>query len=227
VAFLVTGGFNMKTILIGIAGGTGSGKTTIAKNIVKSLPVGKSVIIDHDSYYRDHSDLPIEEREKLNYDHPDALDNDLLVEHLIALKGGDSVKKPIYNFVKHAREKNTETIESAPVILVEGILILADKRIREILDVKIFVDTDSDLRVFRRIRRDMEKRGRDFDAIRKQYYSTVRPMHLQFVEPTKREADLIIPEGGDNKIALKFVVGTLAKFIDDIAHVNTSNLMVK
>ncbi len=207
----------METILVGIAGGTGSGKTTIAKNITRTLALGRSVRIDHDSYYRDHSDLPMEERERLNYDHPDALDNDLLVEHLKMLKAGFPIEKPIYNFRLHGREKETETIEPAPVIVVEGILILADRRIRELCDLKIFVDTDADIRVFRRIRRDMEKRGRSFESIRKQYYTTVRPMHLQFVEPTKRKADIIIPEGGENKIALNLVVSRLQKFLDDLS----------
>ncbi len=207
----------METILVGIAGGTGSGKTTIAKNITRNLAVGRSVRIDHDSYYKDHSDLPMEERERLNYDHPDSLDNDLLVEHLKMLKAGVPIEKPKYNFRLHGRETETETIKPAPVIVVEGILILSDPRIRELCDLKIFVDTDADIRVFRRIRRDMEERGRSFESIRKQYYSTVRPMHLQFVEPTKRKADIIIPEGGENMIALNLVVSRLQKFLDDLS----------
>ncbi len=206
----------MKTFVIGIAGGTGSGKTTIAKNIFRHLPKGRSVLIDHDSYYKDHPELPLEEREKLNYDHPDSLDNELLISHLKALKEGGTIEKPIYNFVNHAREKSVEVIESCPVIVVEGILILASEQVRELCDLKIFVDTDADIRVFRRIRRDMDQRGRSFSSIRQQYYSTVRPMHIQFVEPTKRWADIIIPEGGENKMALNLVVGRLEKFIDDI-----------
>ena len=204
-----------KRIVVGIAGGTGSGKTTIAKNIMKALPEGSCVLIDHDSYYKDHSDLPMEEREKLNYDHPDSLDNDLFVEHLRMLKEGMSIEKPVYNFRTHSREKFTETVHSAPVIIVEGILILVDERIRDLLDIKIFVDTDADIRVLRRVRRDMRHRGRTFESIREQYYRTVRPMHLQFVEPSKRWADLIIPEGGQNKIALDVVVEKLMRFLGD------------
>ncbi|MBN2723873.1 MAG: uridine kinase [Deltaproteobacteria bacterium] len=207
----------MSRIIIGIAGGTGSGKTTIARNIAKQLPQGKCILIDHDSYYRDRSDLSIEERKKLNYDHPDSLDNKLFLEHLQALKVGEDIDKPVYNFVNHAREKHVEHIINAPVVIVEGILILADERIRNMFDMKIFVDTDSDIRVFRRIRRDMEKRGRSFSSIRNQYYDTVRPMHLQFVEPSKRWADIIIPEGGENRIALKMMVGNLMRFLENPA----------
>ncbi|MDA3863697.1 MAG: uridine kinase [Deltaproteobacteria bacterium] len=205
----------MKSMIIGIAGGTGSGKTTVAKNIRKLLPQKKAVLIDYDSYYKDHTSLPKSEREKLNYDHPDSLDNELLVRHLQQLRSGKAVEKPIYNFVKHARETKTTRIEAAPVIIVEGILILADQHLRDILDIKIFVDTDADIRVFRRIRRDMEKRGRSFGSIRNQYYTTVRPMHLRFVEPSKRWADIIIPEGGENKIALNLVVVNILKFLDN------------
>lgn len=196
-------------VLVGVAGGTGSGKTTVARNIASGLPAGAAVIIDHDSYYQDHPDLSLEERQQLNYDHPDALDNDLLVEQLKALRAGQSIEMPIYDFVTHRRRPEARTVNPAPVIVVEGILVFVDERIRELLDVKIFVDTDADIRVFRRIRRDMEKRGRTFAQIREQYYQTVRPMHLQFVEPSKRWSDLIIPEGGNNRVALDLVVGNL------------------
>jgi uridine kinase len=205
----------MDRIIVGIAGGTGSGKTTIAKNLMKHLPKGDCVLIDHDSYYKDHSDLPPEERLKLNYDHPDSLDNELLIEHIKGLKSGNSIDKPVYNFVTHAREDKVEKLEAAPVVIVEGILVFADEILRELFDIKIFVDTDADLRVIRRVRRDMEKRGRTFNSIRKQYYSTVRPMHIQFVEPSKRWANIIIPEGGENKIALDIVAEKLMRFLGD------------
>ncbi len=205
----------MKCLIIGVAGGTGSGKTSIARNIMHQLPKGSAVMIDHDSYYKDHSGLPLEEREKLNYDHPDSLDNPLLVKHLHALRAGRGIEKPVYNFVTHSREPRHTHIEPAPIVIVEGILILADEDIRNSCDIKIFIDTDSDIRVFRRIRRDMEKRGRSFESIREQYYKTVRPMHLMFVEPSKRWADLIIPEGGENRIALDVVVEKLMRFLGD------------
>ncbi len=205
----------LKCLIIGVAGGTGSGKTSIARNIMHQLPKGSAVLIDHDSYYKDHKGMPIEERQKLNYDHPDSLDNPLLVRHLHALRANEPIEKPVYNFVTHSREKRTERILPAPVVIVEGILILADENIRNACDIKIFVDTDADIRVFRRIRRDMDQRGRSFASIREQYYSTVRPMHLQFVEPSKRWANLIIPEGGENKIALDVVVEKLMRFLGD------------
>ncbi len=205
----------MKCLVIGIAGGTGSGKTSIARNIMHHLPKGSAVLIDHDSYYKDHPDLPLEERKKLNYDHPDSLDNELLVRHLHALRAGEAIEKPVYDFVTHSRLPRTERILPAPVIILEGILILADENIRNVCDIKIFVDTDADIRVFRRIRRDMEQRGRTFASIREQYYSTVRPMHLQFVEPSKRYANLIIPEGGENRIALDVLVEKLMRFLGD------------
>lgn len=205
----------MKCLVIGIAGGTGSGKTSIARNIMQHLPKGSAVLIDHDSYYRDHPELPLEERKKLNYDHPDSLDNELLVRHLHALRAGEAIEKPVYDFVTHSRLPRTERILPAPVIILEGILILADEHIRNVCDIKIFVDTDADIRVFRRIRRDMEQRGRTFASIREQYYSTVRPMHLQFVEPSKRYANLIIPEGGENRIALDVLVEKLMRFLGD------------
>lgn len=196
-------------LFIGIAGGTGSGKSTISQNIVAGLPASSVSIIDHDAYYRDRSDLSFEQRTELNYDHPDALENELLVAHLDALKGGKAVEVPQYDFAKHARRVETRKVEPTPVIVVEGILVFADEQVRARLDVKIFVDTDADIRVFRRIRRDLEQRGRSFQSIRDQYYRTVRPMHLQFVEPSKRWADLIIPEGGNNHVALDMILGKL------------------
>ena len=205
------------TLVIGIAGGTGSGKTTIARKIVEALPEGTAVLMDHDSYYRDLSHLPMEERVKVNFDHPDSLDNDLLIEHIKELRAGNGVDKPIYDFKLHTRLAETEPVPWAPVVVVEGILILADPRVRELLDIKVFVDTDADIRLFRRIRRDMRDRGRSFESIRAQYYATVRPMHLQFVEPSKRWADLIIPEGGHNMVALDMVIGKLLQFLSSPA----------
>jgi uridine kinase len=196
-------------LFLGIAGGTGSGKSTIAHKIEQGLRPGGSVIIDHDSYYRNNTHLSLAEKQALNYDHPDALDNALLIQHLDALRAGRGVDVPIYDFVTHGRKQETRRVEPAPVIIVEGILVFVDPEIQKRLDVKIFVDTDADIRVFRRIRRDMEARGRTFAQIREQYYTTVRPMHLQFVEPSKKHADLIIPEGGNNHVALDLIIGKL------------------
>jgi uridine kinase len=199
----------MTSLVVGIAGGTGSGKTTVARTITAALPSESVVMIEYDAYYRDRPDLALEERGQLNYDHPDALEADLLVEHLSALKAGKRVEIPIYDFKTHRRRAESRPIEPSPVVIVEGILVFVDPRIRERLDMKIFVDTDSDIRAFRRIRRDMEQRGRTFESIRDQYYRTVRPMHLQFVEPSKRWADLIIPEGGNNRVALDLIIAKL------------------
>jgi uridine kinase len=199
----------VKPLFIGIAGGTGSGKSTVARKIAEGLPPDSVGVIDHDSYYRDHSDLAPEARAKLNYDHPDALDNDLLVQHLEELRAGRGVDVPVYDFKTHSRLAERRRLEPMRIIIVEGILVFVEERVRKLLDVKVFVDTDADIRVFRRIRRDIEHRGRTFQSIREQYYSTVRPMHLQFVEPSKRWADLIIPEGGENSVAVDLILGKL------------------
>lgn len=197
----------MTPLVVGIAGGTGSGKTTIAQNIAKALPAGSLTTIDHDSYYRDRSDLSFDERCKLNFDHPGSLETSLLVQHVRDLKAGNTVDIPTYDFKSHSRLKNSlRTATPTPIIVVEGILVFEDSELRDLFDMKLFVDTDSDIRVFRRIRRDIEERGRTFQAVREQYYKTVRPMHLEFVEPSKRHANLIIPEGGDNKPALDMIV---------------------
>jgi uridine kinase len=198
-------------IFVGIAGGTGSGKSTVAANIAGGLSQESVALLDHDSYYRHHPDMPFEERELLNYDHPDSLDNELLIEHLDALRAGRGIEVPSYDFCTHARRTTTRAVPACPVVIVEGILVFVDSRIRERLDVKVFVDTDADIRVFRRIRRDMESRGRTFQQVREQYYKSVRPMHLQFVEPSKRWADIIIPEGGNNRVALDLVLGRLLR----------------
>lgn len=199
----------MGSLIVGIAGGTGSGKTTIAKTIAAALPQPGVAMIEYDAYYRDRLDLPPESRAQLNYDHPDALESELLAEHLDALRAGRGIDTPIYDFKEHRRRTESRRVDPAPVVVVEGILVFVDPRIRERLDMKIFVDTDADIRVFRRIRRDMEQRGRSFESIREQYYRTVRPMHLQFVEPSKRWADLIIPEGGNNRVALDLIIAKL------------------
>ena len=203
-----------RPLLIGIAGGTGSGKSTVARKIADGLPADSVAVIDHDSYYRDRSDLSYDARTKLNYDHPDALDNDLLVAHLEALRAGRAVDIPIYDFKTHARLAERRHLRPTRILIVEGILVFVEERVRQLLDVKIFVDTDADIRVFRRVRRDLEHRGRTFQSIREQYYKTVRPMHLQFVEPSKRWADLIVPEGGDNHIAIDLILGKLRHVLD-------------
>ncbi len=201
------------TLVIGIAGGTGSGKTTIARKIESSVPIEQVNRIEHDSYYRDRADLTYEERCTLNFDHPGALETTLFVEHVKALKKGEAVEVPIYDFTTHRRKDETRRVEAKPILIVEGILALAEPKLREEMDIKLYVDTDADIRAFRRIRRDLEQRGRDFDSIREQYYETVRPMHLQFVEPSKRWADLIIPEGGDNRVALDVLMAKLKSVV--------------
>ena len=199
----------MAPLVVGIAGGTGSGKTTVAKTIRHALPEDRVAVVEFDAYYRDRPDLDLDARAHTNFDHPDALEIELLVEHLDRLKAGAAIEVPVYDFKTHRRLHESRRVEPARVVLVEGILVFVDPRVRERLDMKIFVDTDADIRVFRRIRRDMEQRGRTFESIRDQYYKTVRPMHLQFVEPSKRWADLIIPEGGNNKVALDLIVSKL------------------
>lgn len=203
----------MGVFIVGIAGGTGSGKTTVARRIAAALPSSAVTTIEHDSYYRDRSDLPAEERAMLNYDHPESLETELLVQHLDRLRAGEPVDVPVYDFKEHQRAAESRPVAPTPVVIVEGILVFVDARLRERLDIKIFVDTDADIRIFRRIRRDMEHRGRTFESVREQYYTTVRPMHLEFVEPSKRTADLIIPEGGNNAVALDLIITKLKTLI--------------
>jgi uridine kinase len=203
----------MAAYVVGVAGGTGSGKTTVAEHIVEALPPDRVCIIQHDNYYRDRQDLSYEERCQLNFDHPDALETALLIEHLAQLKSGQPVEVPIYDFKTHRRSNETERVEPRPVMVVEGILVFVDERLRDQVDLKLFVDTPADIRVFRRIRRDLEQRGRTFTSIREQYYATVRPMHLQFVEPSKSYADLIIPEGGRNRVALDLILAKLRSIV--------------
>jgi uridine kinase len=202
-----------KPLVIGIAGGTGAGKTTIARTVVSELGGGAVTLIEHDHYYRDRSDLDPDLRTQLNYDHPDSLENELLAAHIDALCRGEKADRPNYDFVNHRRTNQTTTLAPTRVIVVEGILIFAEPILRERFDVKIFVDTPADIRLLRRIRRDMERRGRSFEDIRRQYVKTVRPMHEAFVEPSRRYADVIIPEGGNNQVAIEFVVERLRKAI--------------
>jgi uridine kinase len=195
--------------VMGVAGGTGSGKTTVARKLIAGLPAEAAVLIDHDSYYRDRSSLPRAERDLINFDHPDAIETELLEAHLVALRAGRAIEIPQYDFREHARKRETRHVQPAPVVIVEGILVLADERLRKQMDLKIYVDTDADVRLMRRMRRDMEERGRTFAQVHDQYTATVRPMHLAFVEPSKRFADLIVPEGGENEAALDALVGRL------------------
>ncbi len=201
-------------IIIGISGGTGSGKSTVTKEILKEITEKNVAIIEQDSYYKDQSNLSFEERVKTNYDHPFAFDNELLIKHLKDLINRKAIDKPIYDFEIHNRKKETEKVEPKDIIILEGILILFEEEIRDLLDIKIFVDTDSDVRVIRRILRDIKDRGRTLDSVILQYMGTVRPAHLQFVEPTKRYADIIIPEGGYNKVAIDIIVAKINEIIN-------------
>lgn len=199
-------------LVLGIAGGTGSGKTTVAHKVKEAL-LPDAALIDHDSYYKDQSHLDHDARVMVNYDHPDALDNALLAEHVAELRAGRAIDKPVYDFKSHSRTGEVTRVEPAPVLIVEGILTLALANLRDLYDIKIFVDTAADIRLMRRIRRDLEQRGRTFADVRDQYYRTVRPMHLAFVEPSKRYADVIIPEGGQNQIAIDLVVGRIRHYL--------------
>lgn len=204
-----------KVLVIGIAGGTGSGKSTIARAIVAHFRDEDVNHIQHDAYYRTRATMSAEERARVNYDHPDSLDNEQLVADLDALIAGSTVERPNYDFVTHSRRPETTTLHATPILIVEGILLFADPRICDRLDIKLFVDTPADIRILRRIRRDMKERGRTFDEVRKQYYETVRPMHEAFVEPTRRLADLIIPEGGSNRVAIEVIVDRIRR---ELAH---------
>ncbi len=205
----------MKPIIVGVAGGTGSGKTTVAQAILERVGRDRIAYIQHDSYYRDLSHLPLEERARVNFDHPDALENELLVQHLRQLCAGRPAEVPIYDFTTHTRRPETRTVYPHRVILVEGILIFADKTLRDMMDVKIFVDTDADIRFIRRLQRDIAERGRTMESVIRQYLETVRPMHLEFVEPSKRYADVIIPEGGFNTIAVEMVVARILAMLEE------------
>ena len=201
----------MKPLIIGIAGGTGSGKSTVAHRIAEALTPASVAFIDMDAYYRNFTQLTLDERRKVNWDHPDAFDLDLLVAHLGQLAGRRAIEKPVYDFVQHARAGEAQHVAAADVIVIDGILLFVDERVRDCCDVKVFVDTDADERLIRRIRRDMKVRGRPLEEILDQYLTTVQPMHLQFVEPSKRYADLIIPRGGHNVVAIDLIIATIMR----------------
>lgn len=192
-------------MIIGICGGTGSGKTTIARRIVETVGVHKVVLVEQDSYYRNLADMPLDERHQANFDHPDSIDSDMLVNHLVRLKQGLQVEMPLYDFVTHTRSDRIEIIEPRPVVIVEGILIFAEPRVLDLLDVRVFVDTPDDIRLMRRLQRDINERGRTFERTLEQYERTIRPMHFEFVEPSKRHADIIIPEGSNTGVTADFL----------------------
>jgi|ERR1700754_3171823 len=196
-------------MIIGICGGTGSGKTTVANRILESVRANEVVFIQQDSYYRNLGDLPLDYRNFANFDHPDALDNDLLVNHLRRLRAGEPIDLPLYDFKTHSRLTETRTVAPKPIVIVEGILIFAEPRLLEQMDIKVFVDTPDDIRFIRRLRRDIAERGRTAESVIEQYLVTVRPMHMQFVEPSKRHADVIIPEGGHNLVSIDLLSGKI------------------
>ena len=197
------------SLIIGICGGTGSGKTTVANRILESVSASEVVFIQQDSYYRNLTDLPLDYRHIANFDHPDALDNDLLVNHVRRLKAGEAVELPVYDFKTHTRMNEHRHVDPKPIVIVEGILIYADPRLLEQMDIKVFVDTPDDIRFIRRLRRDLAERGRTIESVIEQYIATVRPMHMQFVEPSKRHADVIIPEGGQNLVSIDLLSGKI------------------
>jgi uridine kinase len=198
-----------KPLIIGIAGGSGSGKSTVAKNVLQALGAGAMCAIDMDGYYQNFAHLPFEERKTINWDHPDAFDWDLFIDHLTRLSRGQAVEKPVYDFLNHVRRPDPLHVDPMDVIVVDGILLFVDERVRDLCDVKVFVDADADTRLIRRIRRDTAKRGRPLEEILDQYLTTVRPMHLQFVEPSKRYADIIVPRGGQNRVAVEMLVARI------------------
>ena len=204
----------VRPVVLGVAGGSGSGKTTVVRRLIRALGGEHDVaVLHHDSYYRDASHLPPDERAAINYDHPDSLETELLIEHLQGLLQGRPVEVPVYDFANHIRTDSTERVRPRPVIILDGILILWDRRLRDLMDVKLFVDADADVRLGRRLRRDMEERGRSPASVLNQYMETVRPMHLEFVEPSKRYADVIIPRGGHNRVGVEMVVATVRSLL--------------
>jgi len=205
-----------RPVVIGIAGGTGSGKTTVAEVILERAGAGNIALLPQDAYYKDLSALPEAQRKVVNFDHPDSLETSLLVQHIHELQSGQSVDVPVYDFANHARTQRTIRVKPQPVILVEGILIFADEALRQLFDVKIFVDTPADIRFIRRLERDIHERGRTVESVIHQYQTTVRPMHMEFVEPSKRHADVIIPEGGLNTVAMDMVVARIESLLSQV-----------
>ncbi|WP_345239822.1 uridine kinase [Pontibacillus salipaludis] len=204
-----------KPVVIGVAGGTGSGKTTVTRSIIQQFTDKTILMMEQDYYYKDQSHLPFEERLKTNYDHPLAFDNDLLIEHVKKLIQKESVEKPVYDYKIHTRSDEVIPVDSKDVIILEGIMVLEDPRLRDLMDIKVFVDTDADVRIVRRLLRDIKERGRTIDSVIEQYINVVRPMHLQFVEPTKRYADIIIPEGGQNHVAIDLMASKIKTIIQE------------
>ncbi len=204
----------MRPLIIGIAGGSGSGKSTVARRVAEALSAASVAFIDMDAYYRNHAHLSMEERRRINWDHPESFDFELLVAHLSRVGAGDGLDKPVYDFVTHTRSAATVSVPPADVIVVDGILLFVDESVRRLCDVKIFVDADADIRLMRRIKRDMAKRGRPLAEILDQYLTTVQPMHLQFVEPSKRYADVIIPRGGHNPVAIEMIVAKIQRRLE-------------
>lgn len=204
-----------RPVLIGVAGGTGSGKTTVARKLLEEFS-DSVLLIEQDSYYKDQSHLTMEERIKTNYDHPLAFDNDLLIQHLKQLSNYQAIHKPVYDYIEHTRANSCEFVEPKHIIIVEGMLILDDEKLRELLDIKVFVDTDADVRILRRIERDIKERGRTLESIISQYLNVVRPMHMQFIEPSKRYADVILPEGGKNVVALNLLMNQIRAYLQDM-----------
>jgi uridine kinase len=198
-----------RPVIIGLAGGSGSGKSTILRRLLEELGPERVSVLEHDAYYRDLDDIPFEDRLRINYDHPDSLETSLLVQHVEHLLEGRAVDKPIYDFTKHTRSNSTVRIDPTPIIIVEGILVLAEPELTKRMDIRLFVDTDDDIRLMRRIRRDMIERGRSLESVLDQYEATVRPMHIEFVEPSKRCADVIIPRGGHNEVAFDLVLSRI------------------
>ena len=206
----------MDILVIGIAGGTGSGKTTLMENIMSRFE-GQVTVLSHDNYYKRHDELTFEERSGLNYDEPDAIETSLMVEHLKALRAGQAIDCPVYDFTRHNRSDETVHLEPKPVIIVEGILIFENEPLRDLMDIRLFVDTDADVRLCRRIKRDVNKRGRTLESVLTQYQTTVKPMHEKYVEPSKKYANLVIPEGGKNMVALEMILGRIQKHLDGTA----------
>ncbi|GET33569.1 uridine kinase [Prolixibacter bellariivorans] len=204
-------------LVIGIAGGTGSGKTTVVKKIIERLPEGDVEVLAQDAYYRDNSDIPLEERQKINFDHPDAIEFELLAEHIRQLRKGSTVKQPIYSYLTCTRAEETIPVSPKKVVIVEGILCLAPKELRDLMNIRIFVDCEADLRLSRVIQRDIIERGRNVAQVLERYEKTVRPSHLQFIEPTKRYADIIVPQGGQNTVAIDIITQFIEKHLNDNA----------